>query len=1416
MELDSTAYNMPEFIPLELGSDLTKIEKTIKQLIKRHENFRTSFYMVKDEPVQRIHDEVEFEIEYYDASQVEDERSSVKRKSLEGTRGLAPLSIEPAARSPQPATALISSFIRPFELSKAPLLRVGLLKDGEGNQMLLVDMHHIISDGVSHEILVNDFMALFEDKALPPLRIQYKDFSQWQNIEKEKENLKRQEEYWLKEFEGEIPVLNMPTDYTRPAVQSFEGSALSFEIGMKETTSVKKLALKEGATMYMVLLAVFNILLSKLSSQEDIVIGTPTAGRRHADLEPIIGMFVNTLALRNYPRGEKTFNAFLADVKEKTLQAFENQEYQFEDLVEKAAAHRDTGRNPLFDVMFALQNFDANARGEGSRKSVPGQSEQQEQPVQQQDNQQKIFRIAKFDMSLTCVEQSESLYFTVEYCTKLFKKETIERFTQYFRKIVTSVLKGTGQEICEIDIMPGSEKRLLLYEYNDTGAEYPGDKTLHELFAEQVEKTPDRIAASEAGELRMLSYGKLNEKANQLATLLIEKGIKTGSIISIMGQRKIEIIIGILGILKAGGAYLPIEAENPFARIKFLIQDSRSEILLTQRHLVDKSKELFQILPAGNIISLDDETTYPVITIEFKSGPTPGSAFLAAPTDCAYVIYTSGTTGRPKGVMISHGSAVNYISWAARKYVKNESVNFTLYTAFSFDMTVTSIFTPLITGNALVIYGGDYSQLLVERIIEEQKVDILKLTPSHLKLIRDKEKQRSWKTRIKRIIVGGEELDTQLAKDISDKFAGNIEIYNEYGPTEATVGCMLYRFNPRTGGKSVPLGVPAANTKIYFLDQNKTPVPPGVVGEIHIGGKGIAIGYLNQPELTAEKFDHDLWDYHDYQDEKNYLLPGSDKDHTPSCHRAAVQPRSHASVHYPITPIPQSPIYRTGDLARWLPDGNIEFLGRLDHQVKIRGFRIELGEIENQLLKKEEIKEAVVLNRESENGDKYLYAYIVWKTTSLETAKLREYLSRSLPDYMIPSYFVEIEKTPLTTSGKIDRSALPIPQREETRESLLTPYTPKDVLEQKLMEIWAEILAIDIERIGATSNFFHLGGHSLKATIMTEKIQKELNVNMPLIEVFKTPTIKQLAEYIRTTETESFALQDNNLVLIRKGTEKDHHLFFVHDTTGEVDRFIKFCNYLKIGFNCWGLRADRLENYIPLNISLKDIAQKYIKKIKKVQPPGHGPYYIAGWSMGGLIAFEMARQLEKEKEKVAFLGLIDSKAPSQLLGIAGWFAPNKFNLHSELKFLKRLFVAEDRIEKRSKKIKKLENFWSEIGDYLETEGFDKQTIKRKILKFGRQILPNFQRLNVRQCIYYLNQGRTFTRAVKNYIPFGKIKNAPVHFFKANQSWQLKGKCWEKYTTAPVQLYDIPGDHFSIFLEHIAELVKSFNKAVNRL
>jgi thioesterase domain-containing protein/acyl carrier protein len=548
----------------------------------------------------------------------------------------------------------------------------------------------------------------------------------------------------------------------------------------------------------------------------------------------------------------------------------------------------------------------------------------------------------------------------------------------------------------------------------------------------------------------------------------------------------------------------------------------------------------------------------------------------------------------------------------------------------------------------------------------------------------------------------------------------------------------------------------------------------------------LARGYLNNPELTAEKFDQDK----------------REKIHGERVYRFYKSYMSH--------------IYRTGDLARWLPDGNIDFLGRIDHQVKIRGFRIESGEIENRLLEHVEIKEAVVIAIGEEKGDKFLCAYIVlnrsgaFKEGSSMAAELKDYLSRSLPDYMLPTYFVEIDKIPLTPNSKIDRKALPLPVVKGEEE-----YTaPGNETEEKLAEIWSQVLGITTDTISINDNFFALGGHSLKATIVVSKISNVFNVMIPLVELFKTPTIKSLAEYINHAELSTFAANDNNLVLLKPGRSSANHLFLIHDGTGEVEGYIEFCKRLKNEFNYWGIRTDRLENLTPQNWTIEELAQKYIEKIKKVQPPGHGPYFIAGWSIGGTIAFEIARQLQKEKEQLAFLGLIESQSPSMLRGIAGKVFPGKFSLRSELKFIKQVFIMEHKIEEKSRKIKKMEHFWPEIVDYLETSDFDKKSIKRKIIKFGRQVLPDSQRLNVRQCIYYLNQGRTLTRAVKNYIPHGKI-NVPVHFFKANQSWQVKGKYWKRYTLTPVKFYEIAGDHFSIFrMPQVTGFSKIFGRVLN--
>jgi len=1006
MEKDGTTYNMPSVLLLEGVLDRDNFENTFDRLIQRHESLRTSFHMINDAPVQKINDKVEFEIEKYElaAKELEEEK--------------------------------IHHFIRAFDLSIAPLLRVGLLKIAEDKHILMVDMMHIISDGTSVEILVRDFTSLYSGNELPGLNFHYKDYAEWQNWEKENENILKQGEYWEKEFEGEVPVLELPSDYPRQSIQSFEGSSIHFEIDKEKTGVLTKLALEMGATLYIVLLAIYNVFLAKITNQEDIVVGTPIAGRRHVDLEKIIGMFVNTLALRNYPSEEKTFTRYLREVKEKTLSAFENQDYQFEDLVEQVVTNRDTSRNPVFDVMFVLQNLEAPEIELSGLVLKPYEYED---------------KTAKFDLTLSAVEDKGKLFFTFEYSTNLFREETIYRFIAYFKNIVGGLIENKERKISDFEIITEEEKKRILFDFNDTERDYPKDKTIHRLFEEQASKTPDHIALVGANRHPRvcpvsLTYRQLNEQSDQLAELLIEKGVLPDNIVGIMMERSIEMITGILGILKSGGAYLPIDPDYPQERIDYMLKDSGGKILLTAADCV------FNFYHSSFIIHHSSHSSH-----------------------LAYVIYTSGSTGKPKGVMITHRSAVNYLWWAAQNYVKKESLNFPLYTSISFDLTVTSIFTPLITGNATVIYGENETDkaLLIERIIEEDRVGGVKLTPSHLKLIREKAVCKGVMT-LKRFIVGGEILDRQLALDIHEAFKGKVEIYNEYGPTEATVGCMIYKFDPfKDSGASVPIGIPGDNSRIYILDKHLVPVPTDVTGELHISGAGIARGYLNRPELTAERFIK----YRSYRSYKTYI------------------------------------IYKTGDMARWLPDGNIEFFGRVDHQVKIRGYRIELGEIENCLVKVSGVNEAVVLARKQDEGNEYLCAYIVCDS-ELGMPELRESLGKELPDYMIPSYFVQLEKIPLTRNGKIDRGALPGPGGISLREDV--GYTlPSSDEEKKLVEIWEKVLGRN--NIGINENFFMLGGDSIKAIQIISRMSS-VGYKIELKDLFQYTVIANLAPRVKKLE----------------------------------------------------------------------------------------------------------------------------------------------------------------------------------------------------------------------------------------------------------------------------------------------------------
>ncbi|NBI30765.1 non-ribosomal peptide synthetase [Chengkuizengella marina] len=1012
-QIDSaqTAYNLPSTVILEGNVDIYKIEETLRKIIRRHENLRTSFEMIEGSIVQKVGEEVAFSVKY---EEIETKSTYEQDKKIND---------------------LINQFIKPFDLSIAPLLRVNIVKMNTGKYLMMFDMHHIISDGISTGILIDEFVMLYAGKELPELIIQYKDYAVWQNELIRSGGLKEQEKYWMEVFKGEIPVLNLPLDYRRPVVQNFVGKKTGFTIDVKLKQKLMDLAKIEGVTMYMLLLAGYTTLLHKYTGQEDIIVGSPIAGRRHDDLNNIIGMFVNTLAMRNNPSGEQTFREYLSKVKDNALKAFENQDYQFEELVEKVDANRDMSRNALFDTMLAFQNTEIAELDIEGLKLSPYISEH---------------NISKFDISIYVAESMDGLEIVIEYSTALFKGETIERMKGHLVNVLREVVENPDTKLNKIEIMTPEEKNSALNELNDTYVEYPKDKTIHELFEERVEKVPENIAV--VLEDNHLTYSELNERANSLVRVLRNKGVVPDEIVGIMVENSIELIVGILGILKAGGAYLPIDPSLPQERIEYMLNDSNMKILLSQSEFLESID--FQ----REVINLENEELYKCENSNLQKQVNS--------ENLAYVTYTPDTTGKPKGVMVMNKGLVNYITWANKVYVRGDNIDFALYSSLSFDLTITSIFTPLVSGNRIVIYKQDDNETVIRKVFNEKRVQLVKLTPAHLEIIKDMDHSNS---SITRLIVGGEELKTSLANSIHLNFKGNVEIYNEYGPTETVVGCMIYKYNfEKDNDKTIPIGKPADNINIYILDDNMKVLPIGVCGEIFIGGEGVAKGYLNRLELTEEKF------------VDNPFMNGTK-------------------------------LYKTGDLAKRLSDGNIEYMGRIDHQVKVKGYRVELGEIESNLLNYGVIQEALVITREDKTESKYICAYIVAES-DLNVSEIREFLSKQLPDYMIPSYFIQLEKMPLNPNGKIDRNGLPKPAGETNKGEYVSP---NNEVQERLIEVWKEVLGVS--RIGIKDNFFALGGNSIKAIQIVTRANQE-NIIISVKDVLSYPTVESIIEnvdYIR-------------------------------------------------------------------------------------------------------------------------------------------------------------------------------------------------------------------------------------------------------------------------------------------------------------
>jgi amino acid adenylation domain-containing protein len=1030
----SPSYNIPEAYRLVGPLKLAALEQSLNEIVRRHESLRTTFAWGDEHPVQIIAPELNLSLPVVDLSSLPEAEREVAVEHL-------------AAEEAR----------RPFDLARGPLLRTTVLRLSEEEHVVLLTIHHIISDDWSTFVYLREMAILYEAFAagqkspLPPLAIQYADFAHWQRQWLQGEVLEAQLAYWKQQLSGSPLVLELPTDHPRPAVQSSRGANCSFTLPEALSSAIKELSNQEGATLFMTLLAAFQTLLYRYTGQDEINVGTPVTNRTRSELEGLIGFFANTLVMRAELSGEPSFRELLKRVREVALGAYAHQDLPFEKLVYELQPERDLSRSPLFQVMFVMQN-------------IPRQAPQLGRQELSISSLKVDGGISKFDLTLFMREAGRQLSGTLNYNTDLFDESTIVRMLGHFQNLLQAVVANPDCRIAHLPLLSEVEKRQLLVEWSGArDLAFPG-LCIHELFEAQVERTPDAVAV--VYEDKQLSYRELNRRANQLAHHLRRLGVGPEVLVGVCMERSLEMLLGLLGTLKAGGAYLPLDPTYPGERLAFMLEDAKVAVLLTQQRLLDSlriSSEVCQ--PVALCLDADWER------LAQESKEDPESEVEAA--NLAYVIYTSGSTGRPKGTLITHRGLTNYLNWCLAAYPLKEGRGSVVHSTIAFDATITALFSPLLAGRAVRLLPERIDlEVLSETLLGEGDHSLIKITPAHLDLLRQQLPPEKAYGLTKAFVIGGENL---LGEQIRfwQEHAPETHLFNEYGPTEAVVGCVVYDApsSERFPG-SVPIGRPIPNAEVYVLDCNLHPVPIGVRGELYLGGVGVARGYLGRPELTAERF-----------------------------------------IPHPFSKVAGERLYKTGDLVRYLPDGNLEYLGRLDEQVKIRGYRIECGEVEAVLSQHEGIKDVVVVAREDTPGDKRLVAYCVPQGEMPSQSQLREFLRKQLPEYMVPAIFVELIALPLTPNGKVDRRALPMPDqaRPELAATFVAPRTP---VEEQLAGIWAELLKV--ARVGIHDNFFELGGHSLLATQVVSRVRRAFQIELPLRCLFETPTIAGLAESIET------------------------------------------------------------------------------------------------------------------------------------------------------------------------------------------------------------------------------------------------------------------------------------------------------------
>jgi amino acid adenylation domain-containing protein len=1264
--------------------DRSVLEGALNEIVRRHEILRANFVMLDGQVMQLVAPTLSIGVQVVDLTSLPE-----LERAAEADR----LAVEEAQR--------------PFNLASGPLMRAGLLRLADNEHVLLITIHHIVSDGWSIGIITDELGAIYEalhaglPSPLPELPIQYADYTFWEREHRNELAATEDEAYWKKKL-SDLPQFEVTPDVPRNPGNLAIGNILSRLLPVALTDSFRDLSRRQDATLFVTMLAAIATLLHRYTGETDIVLGSPVVGRNSTDVEPLIGPFINTLVLRTDASGDPTFIELLERVRHVVCEALAHQDLPFDRVAELLRINRGGERNELFQINCIYQrDFVKPWQHAGLRmRPIPSKSPG-----------------AMHDLNIFLVERKDGWRVSCEYNTALFFEGTISRLLEHFETLLRAILADPSRRIGEYPFLEESEARRILTEWNQTHSDYPRNASTIELIEKQAQSTPDAVAVVFEGNI--VTYRELNNRATQLALYLTQSGVGVGSLVGICLPRSIEMLTAVLAVWKTGAAYVPLDPSFPAARLSFMASDAAIRLIVTDRTLANLVSTT-----APKVLVDDDRAAIAQAQIAAIAGG-------AGPLDTAYVIYTSGSTGKPKGVAVQHRALVNLLCAAIAQPGINCKDALLAVTTLSFDIAGLELFAPLVAGGRIILASHEQAAngIALRNLLSDSGANVLQATPATWRMLID----CGWQsTPHLKMLCGGEPLSRELADALLDRGG---ELWNMYGPTETTIWSSWQQI--RRDEVAPSIGRPAANTLFYVLDAHRQPVPVGVRGELYIGGEGVAQGYLNRPELNAERF-----------------LPN---------------------------PFASGRMYRTGDRARWAPDGTVELLGRMDTQVKIRGYRIELGEVEAALASCPEVRNGAVVVREDASGQTMLAAYFV---PSLDTQSavdaVRRHLKQRLPDYMVPTHLVALAALPQTANGKLDRNALPSP--ETTRIQVQPPIeTPRDAVEIKLIAIWEKVLGV--RPLQRTDNFFDIGGHSLLAAKMLARVEKEFGKLLPLATLFQAPTVADLAKLIRHS---GWKATWSSLVPIRPSGTKPP-FYFVHAIGGNVLNFASFASHFDPDQPVYGLQARGLDGKEIPSMSIQQMAADYIQDIRTVQP--QGPYCIGGFSAGGVVAFEMARQLRAAGQQVAILALLDSPIDN----------PNQSGVAASKERFTRTVVFNIR--------------------YAFHTG---------LLSFARQKIKNFRmRANIRlwtikNSLGFKPSARTlgveeaFLLALRNYVP--QTYDGDATLFRAKDelcSYSDETLGWRGLIKGRLEILEISGDHDTILHEpHIGMLARLLNSCLD--